>query len=73
MSLHHHQSTASSSTWAQADWSAARAQSVKSQVRSGSVLEPLGLTAAARRQFEAAMVRLASRQGIEDAEGGNER
>ena len=48
-------------------------QSVKSQVKSGSVLEPLGLTAAARRQFEAAMVRLASRQGIEDAEGGNER
>ena len=31
------------------------------------------LTAAARRQFEAARVRLASRQAIEDAEGGNER
>ncbi len=48
-------------------------RSVKSQVKSGSVLEPLGLTAAARRQFESALIRLASRQGIEDAEGGNER
>ena len=73
MSLHPHRNTSNSITWAQADWSAAGVQSVKSQVKSGSVLEPLGLTAAARRQFEAAMVRLASRQGIEDAEGGNER
>ena len=31
------------------------------------------LTAAARRRFEAALLRLASRQAIEDAEGGNER
>ena len=31
------------------------------------------LTAAARREFETALVRLASRQAIEDAEGGNER
>ena len=31
------------------------------------------LTAAARREFEEALVRLASRQAIEDVEGGNER
>ena len=48
-------------------------QSVKSQMKSGRVLEPFSLTAAARRQFEVALIRLASRQAIEDAEGGNER
>ena len=73
MSLRRPQSYEISGTCTLADWSAAGVQSVKSQVKSGSVLEPLGLTPAARRQFEAALVRLASRQGIEDAEGGNER